>query len=170
MSQGEGVRARMLTQRSCNVPGRRDVAHRDKNCYGSKARAPGNYRQKACAAANPIATHGHCRAQQQRERRVAWHRVVLLRRRESEKEQKKSRPAQGDQAGPTSAIHRLEGKPSDRRKIYAPWKQPQELHQPEIKPWHCVVVTRIPHIQESQELLVDEKEPQKSVIFPGSAV
>jgi hypothetical protein len=44
------------------------------------------------------------------------------------------------------------------------------MEQPKIEPRHGVVVAGIAQIQKSQKLLVNEKEPKKSMVLAGTAV
>ena len=55
-------------------------------------------------------------------------------------------------------------------KVHAPGKQPDQVKQPEPDPRHGVVVARIAQIQEAQQLLVDEEEPEETVILARPAV
>ena len=57
-----------------------------------------------------------------------------------------------------------------RWQIYAPGKEPDQIEQPEIKPRHRVVVARITQIEKSKQLLVNEEEPEKAVVFPRNAL
>src|SRR5260370_40764122 len=76
-----------------NVSRRRQIATCEKY---RKARNGGDARdgaKNASPAANPIAARGHRRSKQQRQRRIAWHRIVFLRGRKGEKDQHKAGPA-----------------------------------------------------------------------------
>ena len=79
-------------------------------------------------------------------------------------------PAQRQQARATGAVHRAERQLRDRREIHAPRKQPDQVKQPEIQARHGVVVVRIAQVQEAQQLLVDEEEPEEAVILARPAV
>ena len=59
--------------------------------------------------------------------------------------------------------------PERGRKIHGPWKQPDEIEQPEKHGRHSVVVARVAQIQKPKQLLVDEEEPQEAVVFAGNA-
>jgi hypothetical protein len=58
-------------------------------------------------------------------------------------------------------MHSLEGKLCNGRKIHAPRKTPCEVQQPEVKTRERVVIAGIAQIQEPEQLLVDEEEPEK---------
>src|SRR6266850_135720 len=44
------------------------------------------------------------------------------------------------------------------------------MEEPEPEPRDCVVIARIPQIEEAKDLLVDEIEPEKTVVLPRAAV
>ena len=58
----------------------------------------------------------------------------------------------------------------NRRKIHAPGKQPHQVKQPEIEAWDRVVIAGITQVQEAQQLLVDEEEPEEAVILARHAL
>src|SRR5271170_3399687 len=44
------------------------------------------------------------------------------------------------------------------------------MEYPEVEARDCVVIARVTHIEKAEQLFVDEKEPEESVIGIGSAV
>ncbi len=44
------------------------------------------------------------------------------------------------------------------------------MEQPEPEPGDRIVIARIAQIEEAKDLLVDEKEPEKAVVFARTAV
>src|SRR6266478_4716615 len=44
------------------------------------------------------------------------------------------------------------------------------MKQPEPEPRDCIVIVRVSQVEEAENLLIDEVEPQKAVIFARTAV
>ena len=144
----------------------------DQNEDGNRSRSSdgSKCRQDCGTTAYPGVLGRHCRAQQQRQRRVTGHGVILLRSGEGEEHQNETNPAERQESRASGAINRLERQLGDRREIDAPRKEPRQMEEPEPQPRDRVVVARVAQIQEAQQLLVDEKEPQETVIFSLAAV
>ena len=153
-----------------NVGGCRHVPHGDQDRDSGKASGAGNDAQHTRATANPTSFRRHRGAQQQRHRRITWHGVILLRGREGEKNQDESGPAKRQQTGAAGAINGLEREVCNRWKINTPRKKPDEVKQPEPQARHGIVIAWIARVEKSQQLLVDEVEPQESVIVSGQTL
>src|SRR5579864_8320910 len=146
------------------------MPHQEEDCEDYHRRAPGNQRKNASSPPHPAAAGIHRSAQQQRERRVARHRVILLRGGKCEENQNEGRPAKCQQARFSRAIQWLERKLRDGRKVNAPRKKPREVKKPEIEARNGVVISRVAEVQKSKKLFVDEKEPEKPMILPRPAM
>src|SRR5580700_11291774 len=120
--------------------------------------------------ANPASFRRHRGAQQQRHRRITRHGVILLRGREGEKNQDECGPRERQQTGAPGAIHGLEREVGNSRKINTPRKKPYEVKQPEPEARNGIVIAWITGVEKSQQLLVDEVEPQESVIVSGQTL
>src|SRR5208282_2105636 len=101
---------------------------------------------------------------------ITGHRIVFLRGGKCKKDEHEAGPAQREQTSLAGAIDRLERKFGDSREIDAPRKYPQEMEQPKVEAGHGVVVVRVAQIQKTEKLLVNEKEPKKTVVLAGSAM
>ena len=145
------------------------MAHRRQNQQDGHGQAEGDGRQHARAAPHPIPTRRHGRAEQQGQRRVARHRVILLRSGERKKKQQEAGPAQRQQPCLPGAVRRLERQPRDRRKVDAPGKQPEQMKEPEVHSRDRVVVAWRAQVQKAQHLLIHEVKPEKAMVFAGNA-
>src|SRR5271165_1017661 len=146
------------------------VSHQKDQRKTSNGCRGGDNRQGASAPADQIAAARDGRAQQEREGRVDWHRIVFLRGGKGEEDEHESGPAEGQQAGAAGAVDGLEREPGNRGKIGAPWKQPYQMKRPKVKAGNGVVVARIAQVQETQQLLVDKEKPEKAMILARAAV
>src|SRR5271155_2496937 len=160
----------MWAKRLRNVSRCRKVAgeKKESQCHQSSTRC--NHREYTCAAPYPVAACCHRRTEKKRKRRIAGHRVIFLRGREGEEDQHKASPTKRQKPRSPRTIGRLEREFGHRRKIHTPGKQPHQVQQPEVQARHSAVVSRIAQIQETEQLLIDEEEPKKTVILPGPAV
>ena len=109
----------------------------------------------------------HGAPEQQRQRRIAWHRVIFLRGGKREEDQDEAGPAECQQARLSRAridraVTQLE-RCRARNTLHG--KQPEQVKQPELDARDGIVVARIAQIQEPQHVLVDEVEPEKAVIL-----
>src|SRR5262249_26673049 len=116
------------------------------------------------------ACFAHGRTEQQSEGRIRRQRIVLLRGGESKKDQDNANPAKSEEPRPSRAIDRPVVEFESRCAIDAPGKQPKKMQEPEPEPGHRIVVTRIPEIEESKQVLIDEVKPKEAVILARSAV
>src|SRR5882762_5903623 len=146
MTQREGIGTGMAAEGIGDIAGCGEISNGNKYRETRNGGGTGDSAKHARSAADAISAHGHGGAQQQRERRVARHGIVFLGRRESEKDQKKAGPTKGQEACLSGAIDWLVGKLGDRRKINAPWKQPEEVEQPEPVSRNCIIVARIAQV------------------------
>src|SRR5580704_18422833 len=134
----------MRTKRLRNVSRHGYIAHTEENACRYQSRKSGNRRKYACSSPDPNAFRSHRAAQQQRKRRVAGHRIILLRGGKRKENQNKTCPAYRQQPSAARTIDWFERKFRDSREIDAPGKQPHEVQQPEVKTRDRVVITRIP--------------------------
>src|SRR5205823_2594417 len=96
-------------------------------------------------------------------------RVVLLCSGEREKDKDEQNPY--ERKGASALGTRGLGVAAEReRQGHAPWEQPREVQQPEPDAGHGVVVPRIPHVKEAEEMLVKEVEPEEAVVLAGAGV
>src|SRR5262249_1579695 len=95
---------------------------------------------------------------------------ILLRRRKAEENEHDSNPTKGQQPRPACAIRWSVIQPKRCRAVYAPGKQPHQMQEPEPEAWHSIVVAGIAQIQEPQEMLINEVEPEKSMVLAWTAV
>ena len=91
------------------------MPHEEKDCKCRGGAARSDYRKRSGAARDPNSALRNCRAQQERQRRIAGHRIIFLRLRKRQKHQRKARPAQCKQARAPRPIHGLKGKLRDRQ-------------------------------------------------------
>src|SRR6267142_446522 len=170
VAQREAIDARMVAKRGRDVTRSGDVVYQEKNGDSRERCAAGNNRKRASAETDPITALGHGRPEQQSHRRIAGHRVIFLRRREREKHQDKSDPANRQQTCAARTVDGLERKLCDRWEIDAPREKPQKVKEPKPQPRHGIVITGIAQIEEAENLLVDEIEPQEAVVLPWAAM
>src|SRR5208282_1090337 len=130
----------------------------------------GNHGERARASPDAWAVEGHRRPQQESQGRIARHGVILLRGGKREENQNKAGPAERQEPRPPRPVHRPERKLRDGRKIDAPGKQPRQVQQPEIQARDRIVIARIAQVEEAEKLLIDEEEPQESMVLAGTAV
>src|ERR1700733_1013474 len=149
MAKRQLVGVRMYAERCGDVPWRGHMSNSDQN---GKAKHPGNAgndAQRSRPSPNPAVFFGHCRTEQQCKCRVARHRVILLGGRKGEKNQNKTNPTESEQANPAGPVNRLEAKPADSSQIDAPWKEPDQMKEPEPDARYGVVIARVTQIQEA---------------------
>jgi hypothetical protein len=92
-----------------------------------------------------------------------------LRRREGKENHDHGDPAKTQPPHTTGAITVVEACTEDAGQVQDKWKQPQDIEEPEEWQWDCVVIVRIPPIQESKQVLVEEVKPKKAMVLPGPA-
>ena len=51
--------------------------------------------------------------------------------------------------------------------INRPREDPDQVQQPEPQPWHSVVITRVSQVQKTQQVFVEEVEPEEPAVFAG---
>src|SRR5581483_3462920 len=104
------------------------------------------------------------------QRRIDRHRVVLLRSREGEEDHHHRDPAQSHQACTSSACARTVTQSRSSREKCRPGKQPNQIQEPEERARNRVVVARVTQVEEAQQVLVKEIEPEEAAIFAWSAM
>src|SRR5580704_1452061 len=134
----------MRSKRLRNVSRHGYVAHVEEDDNSYERRKYGDRREYACASLDPNPFCRHRAAQQQRKRRIAGHRIILLRGGKGEENQNKTCPAYRQQPSTPRTINGFERKFRDSREINAPGKQPYDVQQPKVKTRDRVVITRIP--------------------------
>ncbi len=107
--------------------------------------------------------------EQHRKGWINWQRVVLLRCGEREEAEDEEDPDDCKQPSSACSRRRLwladKATPQSDGQGQAPGKEPCEVQQPEPNARHGVVVARIAHVEEAEEMLVQEVEPEKAVVF-----
>src|SRR6266478_3035939 len=148
----------------------RKISHQKDNRDAGEPGAAGNHGENASSTPDPITSLRHRRAEQQGHRWVARHRIIFLRRGKREKHQNKSDPANRQQARAAGAVDGFKRKFGDGGEVHAPWKKPQKVEEPEPNSRDRIVIAGITQIEEAKDLFVEEIKPQKSVVFPRTAV
>ncbi len=131
-----------------------------------------NQRHHARAAANPLAANRHRTAQQHGHCRINRHRIIFLRRRKRKEHHHETNPAQRQQRRARLAVQRTlhpKWQLENSRQINAPREKTQQMKAPKQRPGNGVVITRITHIQEAQQLLIHEIKPEEAVILTRHA-
>ena len=114
--------------------------------------------------------------EQHSERRIDGQGVVLLRCGEAEEDEDEADPDEGEEADfifpcfATFTICRAEALAEGGEECQAPGEEPDKVQEPEPEARDGVVIARVAHVQKAQQLLVDEKEPQETVILARAAV
>ena len=49
--------------------------------------------------------------------------------------------------------------------INRPREDPDQVQQPEPQPWHSVVIARVSQVQKTQQVFVEEVEPEEPAVF-----
>ena len=115
---------------------------------------------------DPASARSQRRTDQQRQRRIDRHGVILLRGREGEEHHHHGDPADCHQARSSgrdcTACTTTVGVAS---KIHRPGKEPHQVQRPEQQARHGVVVARIAQVEEAQQVFVEEVEPEESAIL-----
>ena len=113
---------------------------------------------------------GHRAAEQDRESRIGWHRIVLLRGREREEAHDHADPAEASrrsrEARSRPRYRSLDGTAGKTRST----GRATQMQQPEQRARDGVVVARIAQVQKAQDVLVEEVEPEEPAITARFAV